>query len=542
MGYRIGTIIFLLAALYALLIVKIYNIQIIHGSNYQAEAAQYDEIAGLTTPQRGNIYFADNSGDQIPVALTKNFPIIYADPQTVSQSVKSGDTSAADIAQGLSGITGIDATRLQKLITQAGSIYVPLVHKASDSEVNALTTDPLPGIYVGQEKLRFYPLGPVASQVLGFVGPNSSGTGSSGHYGVEGFYNSTLAGGSDIDLTIDPNIQMEAENILNNLIQNNKATGGSVIVEDPMTGKILAMGASPDFDPNNYGASPISNFLNPTIQSVYEPGSIVKVLTMSAGLDSGKITASTTYDDKGYVDVNKAHITNYNLLIHGPYGPGTTMTEIIEHSINTGAIFVENQTGNSIFTNYMKRFGLDQKTGVDLPGEVTGNLNQLNPKSPQVDFDTAAFGQGISMTPLELVTAVSAIANGGTLMRPYVNSDLGPKAIGRAISTTTAEEVTNMMVDAVDLANVANINGYSLAGKTGSAYIPNLNQGGYQNELADSYIGFGPTSNPRFIALIRLNGLSVNSLAAESVVPAFRELSQYIINYYNIPPDRIPSQ
>jgi cell division protein FtsI/penicillin-binding protein 2 len=193
-----------------------------------------------------------------------------------------------------------------------------------------------------------------------------------------------------------------------------------------------------------------------------------------------------------------------------------------------------------VFTDYMKKFHLDQKTGIDLPGEVAGNLSQLNPKSPQIDFDTAAYGQGISMTPVELMTAIAGIANGGVMMRPYVNAASTPQVLGRAISASSAKQVTQMMTAAIDdVVGAPAISGYALAGKTGSAFIPNPKGGGYLNLLDDSYIGFGPTSNPRFVAFIRLNTLPVTSLAAESVVPAFKELAQYIINYYNIPPDRI---
>jgi cell division protein FtsI/penicillin-binding protein 2 len=300
------------------------------------------------------------------------------------------------------------------------------------------------------------------------------------------------------------------------------------------------MGATPDFDPNDYASSSVADFLNTNIQGVYEPGSIMKVITMSAGLDSGKLTPDETYDDKGSLVIDKSHITNYDLTTHGPYGPGTTMTEVIEHSINTGAIWAENQTGNDIFLSYLKKFGLGQKTGIDLPGEVVGGMSQLVPSSPQIDWDTAAYGQGISVTPMELVTAIAGIANGGVLMRPYINSSLQPQEIGRAISANTASQVTQMMVDAVDLAQVTNINGYSMAGKTGSAFIPNPAGGGYLDKLTDSYIGF-PAANPRFIAFMRLNTIPVTSLAQETVVPAWQQLAQYLINYYNIPPDRTTS-
>jgi cell division protein FtsI/penicillin-binding protein 2 len=214
------------------------------------------------------------------------------------------------------------------------------------------------------------------------------------------------------------------------------------------------------------------------------------------------------------------------------------MTEVIEHSINTGAIWAENATGNDIYLSYLKKFGLGDKTGIDLPGEVAGNLSQLQLNAPQVDWDTAAYGQGVAVTPVELVSAIAAIANGGTLMRPYLNAALQPQVIRRVISTSTAQQVTQMMVDAVDLAQVAEINGYAMAGKTGSAYIPNPAGGGYLNKLTDSYIGFGPTSDPKFIAFIRLNTIPVTSLAAETVVPAWNQLAQWIINYYNVAPDR----
>jgi cell division protein FtsI/penicillin-binding protein 2 len=344
--------------------------------------------------------------------------------------------------------------------------------------------------------------------------------------------------GQDLTVTIDPNIQIEAEKILDNLVKTTGATGGDVMVMDPKTGKILAMGGDPSFDPNSYSQFPLGDFLNTDVQGVYEPGSIMKVITMAAGIDAGKITPNTTYDDKGYVNIDHAHITNYNLTTQGAYGAGTTMTQVIEHSINTGAIWAENATGNSIYLSYLKKFGLGDKTGIDLPGEVSGNMSQLTLKAPQVDWDTAAYGQGVAVTPVELVSAISAIANNGVLMRPYLNAALQPQEIRQVISTSTSQQVTQMMVDAVDLAQVAEINGYTMAGKTGSAYMPNPNGGGYLNELTDSYIGYGPTSDPKFVAFIRLNTIPVTSLAAETVVPAWNQLAQWIINYYNIPPDR----
>ncbi len=515
-------------AAYAFLLFRVSQLQLVKNGYYTARAASEQSAAAALT--RGAIYFTDSDGTALPVAINKDFPTIYAVPSAV--------TDASEEANMLAGILGQPADALQVVLSKPRDNYELLVAKADASISDAISTINLPGIYVADDPARYYPLNAVAAQVLGFVGPDASSPGVSGHYGIEEYDNAALATGNDVTLTIDPNIQIESEKILRNLIAQNNATGGSIIVEDPKTGKILAMGGYPAFDPNDYASSSFANFLNPTVQSIYEPGSIFKVLTMAAGIDSGKITPTTTYNDTGKITVDGRTITNYDLKTRGPYGPGTTMTQVIEHSINTGAIFAENRTGNDTFEEYMKKFRVDQRTGIDLPGEVAGTINGLKPNAPQVNFDTVAYGQGVAVTPIELITAIGAIANGGVMMRPYLHADRSPQALGRVISASTAEQVTQMMVNAVDLAGIANISGYSLAGKTGSAFIPDLVRGGYTNQLIDSYIGFGPTSNPRFIALIRLNTLPETALAAQSVVPAFKELSQYIINYYNIPPDR----
>lgn len=538
MAYRFTIIVafFLLAFTY--LGFHLYQLQLVKGDYYYAQAESEQSAAASNNADRGAIYFTDNNGNTLPAAIDQEFPVIYAVPT----AVKDPATTAATFAP----ILNMPLATLQKIFSRSGDQYELLVNKADPAVAQKVTALNVPGVYTEFEPERYYPLSTVASQVLGYVGPNASNTGESGKYGLEKYYNNLLegnssagaAGGSDLTTTIDPNIQIEAEKILDNLVTTTGATGGDVMVMDPMTGKILAMGSDPNFDPNNYSQAPIANFLNTDVQGVYEPGSIMKVITMAAGIDSGKITPDTMYDDMGYVNIDHAHITNYNLTTEGAYGANTTMTEVIEHSINTGAIWAENATGNGIYLNYLKKFGLGDKTGVDLPGEVAGNLSQLTPNAPQVDWDTAAYGQGVAVTPVELVSAISAIANGGTLMRPYLNAALKPQVIRRVISTSTAQQVTQMMVDAVDLAQVAEINGYAMAGKTGSAYIPNPAGGGYLNELTDSYIGYGPTSNPKFIAFIRLNTIPVTSLAAETVVPAWNQLAQWIVNYYNIAPDR----
>ncbi len=537
MAYRFTFLIVALVGAYALLGFHLYQLQVVKGDYYFAKAQAQILASRGANGARGAIYFTDKDGRTLPAAVEKQFPVIYAVPKAIVDADEAANTVAP--------ILGMPVSTLKKVFSKPNDEYELLVRKADPAVVDQLTAKTndlhMKGIYADFAPARFYPLNAIASQLLGYVGPNASNTGESGHYGVEGFYDAALQGvASDITLTIDQNVQIEAEKILDNLVTSQKATGGSIIVADPQTGKIFAMASAPSFDANNYSASPLGDLINPVVQKIYEPGSVFKVLTMASGIDSGKLTPQTTYVDTGTVTVSGKKVANYDLVRHGPYGVAT-MTNVIEHSINTGAVFAESKVGNDIFTNYLKKFGLDGKSGVDLPGELSGSLRQLTPKAPQVAFATASYGQGVAVTPLELMNAIATIANGGNLMRPYVNAALAPQVIRRVISTSTAQQVTGMMLSAVDKAGVASIGGYSLAGKTGTAFIPNFVHGGYTDRVIDSFVGFGPTTNPRFVALIKIDSLPSTALAAESVVPAFRDIAQYLINYYNIPPDRIGS-
>jgi len=530
---------------YALVIMRLYDLQVASGDKYLARAGSEYATQRFLKANRGVIYFTDKENNLLPAATNKDFPLIYAVPTAIED--------ASEAANILAPILNRPIEELKKIFSKENDSYEVLAHKADTELADKVSALKIKGIYVDNEPGRFYPLKDAASQVLGFVGPKNDVVGDVGKYGLEVYYDDSLRGkqgeisdgkvirptpGKELVLTIDSNIQIEAEKVLANLISQYSASSGAIIVEDPKTGKILAMTGSPSFDPNNYSSSPVSAFLNPVVQQIYEPGSVFKVITMAAGIDSGKITPQTTYVDTGSLKLNGYTIQNYDIKKHGPYGLAT-MTNVIEHSINTGAVFAERQIGREIFTTYLKNFGFGEKTGIDLPGELSGDIRQLNPKSRDVTFATASYGQGVAVTPIELITAMAAIANGGNLMRPYVNASLAPEVIRRVLSADTAKQATDMMISAVDKAGVAKINGYTIAGKTGSAFIPDFKHGGYTDTLIDSYVGFGPTSDPRFIVLIKLDGLDSSQLAALSVVPAFRDLASFILNYYGVEPDRL---
>jgi cell division protein FtsI (penicillin-binding protein 3)/stage V sporulation protein D (sporulation-specific penicillin-binding protein) len=543
MGFRFSILIIIITVGASLLLFNFYQIQIVKGSYYLARAETQFAAGGFFDAQRGAIYGTDKNGNPIPLVINKDYPLIFAVPKEIAD--------IQEVANQLAPLINQPVSQLEKILSKSNDSYELLERKADPNVAQQISDLNLKGIYSTYESDRFYPFASVASQVLGFVGYDSQSVGESGRYGVEKFYNSSLSGqsgslngnkvvspqqGEDLTLTIDPNIENEAEMVLKNLVSQYKATGGEVIINDPQSGKILAMGSVPNFDPNNYSSSEIGNFLNPVVSKIYEPGSIFKPITMAIGIDAGKITPDTTYVDNGHLVVDGHVIKNWDLKAHGK----VTMTTVIEDSLNTGAAFAEKQTGNQLFRQGVLNFGFDKITGIDLPGEVAGDVRQLKDNAPQIVYSTASFGQGIAVTPIEMVAAMSAIANGGKLMRPYVNAALQPETISQPISASAASQVTQMMVAAIDNARVADLSGYSLAGKTGTAQIPDHIHGGYYSDkYIDTYIGFGPASNPKFLIFIKIDDPFGNPFAAETVVPAFKELAQFMINYYNIPPDRI---
>ncbi|MDP3991864.1 MAG: penicillin-binding protein 2 [Candidatus Colwellbacteria bacterium] len=544
MGLRITVLVGIFALLYGALGFRMYDLQLRQGEALSAKAASIHELAGKLTPKRGSVYFTDKDGGRIPAGINKDYPSIYAIPKEVTDP-----QGAAGI---LAGITGKNESELVKILSKEDDPYEPLVKKATDEQVALLKKYDLKGIYIGDEPARFYLLGRIASHLVGFTSivDDAFGLGA-GQYGVESQYNKELTGrpgktrgdrllikpknGEDIYLTIDRNIQVQAESILSRLISQYGAVGGTVIVMEPKTGKVLAMLSKPDFDPNSYGHYEINTFLNPSVQSVYEPGSIFKVITMSAGIDSGKITPDTTFVDPGSLTLNGKTIRNWDLKAYGK----VTMTNVIEKSINTGAAFAERTTGHNIFHDYLVKFGFKESTGIDLPGEIVGSLRPLEEDVRDINYATASYGQGVSLTPIRLITAVAAIANGGVLMRPYTNAESQPKVVRRVISEETSRKVIGMMVSAVDKAQIARIPGYNVAGKTGTGFVPNFSTGGYTDEVINTYIGFAPAYDPQFIILIRLDKPAGGPLAGLTVVPAFRELAEFIINYYSIPPDNL---
>lgn len=406
---------------------------------------------------------------------------------------------------------------------------------------------------------RFYPEGKLASSVVGFLG--FQGKNRIGQYGLEEYYEPWLSGqvgfknflskvglaessaaGSSLVLTIDKNIQFFIETKLAELVKKWSAQGGSIIVQDPQSGAILAMANYSDFDPNQYSKYPLETFINSAVQRPFEPGSSFKPITMAAALDSGAVKPETGYFDSGEIKVGSSTIRNYDLKSNG----WQTMTQVLEKSINTGAVFAMRQTGQDKFLEYVQRFRFGEKTDVDLAGEAKGDIRNLF-SGREINFITASFGQGISVTPLQLVNSYSAIANGGRLMRPYVvekiikangeSVEITPEVVNEPITAETAKTLTSMLVLVIDNGSIkkAKVSGYKIAGKTGTAQEAKP-EGGYADFFIHNLVGFAPAENPRFTLLVKLDRPQGIETAAVSLADSFGDISRYLINYYGIPP------
>ncbi|MDI6734154.1 MAG: penicillin-binding protein 2 [Patescibacteria group bacterium] len=528
MAFRLISLALFFTLLFSALGLKLYKLQIEKSAEYIERAHAQQEILKELEFRRGQFFFTDKNNANISVAFNKDYPVIYASPEDIED--------VEFFAEKVSSALGLDRVKLAEDIKKSVSKrFKPIVEKATDEQVNRIRDLKIKGIYDNVKQYRFYPSYELGAHVLGFVGVNEYYSEPTGLYGAEKYFSEDLVSGKDIKLTIDRVIQARAEQVIDELVKKFEAVGGTVIVQDPKTGKILAMVSKPSFDPNNYNNFPLGSFQNPAVQYVYEPGSVFKPLTMAAGIDTGAFTTSTTFIDTGSVTLNGKTIKNWDNKAHGK----VTMTNVIERSINTGAVFAEQKIGNSKFLEYLKKFGFGEKTNIDLPDEVYGSLKNIERKEVRaIDFATASYGQGTSVTPVQLITAFSSLANGGLLMRPFINSELKPYVVRRVIEEKTASQVVGMMEFAVEKAGVATIPGFRIVGKTGTAFVPDFVKGGYSEEFIHSYVGFAPVTDPKFVILIKLDKPKAE-LAGMTVVPAFKDLAQYILNYLNAAPDKL---
>jgi cell division protein FtsI (penicillin-binding protein 3)/stage V sporulation protein D (sporulation-specific penicillin-binding protein) len=539
----------------ATIIGRLIYIQIFNYKLYKALAQGQQNLLVEVQGKRGEI-FLENGNGLLPLAINKTWQFCYLSPKEIKDKEEA--------AKKISDILNLKKDEILAKIENEETLFVKIKSKLTDEEIENLKKSNLVGIYLGEETLRYYPQDMFLSQVIGFLGGEGKG-----QYGLEGFYDEILRtdseflegkrsfGGNlilsnsknlledqkekDLILTIDYNIQFKAEKLLSEQKEKLEFERGQIIVADPKTGKILAMANFPNFDPNSYSEeTDMKIFQNPTIQEIFEPGSVFKPIVMAAALNEEKITPQTIYQDPGIIKIGGSTIDNYGKK---KYPGDITMTEVLEKSINTGAVFAERQVGHDAFLKYIEKFGFFEKTGIDLQEEIFSQNEELK-KGYEINFATASFGQGIAITPIQLVRAFSAIANGGKLVKPYLVENLAPKENSEnfIISRKTSSQLVTMMVSVVEkgFATRAKVPGYYIAGKTGTAQIPwsslDIEKRGYSDKTIQTFVGFAPAFDPKFLILIKLD--NPNTKTAEySAVPIFGELAKYIINLWQIPPD-----
>lgn len=564
-------IVFLNACVFLLggiIIVRLFDLQILNYKFYSALASGQHEIYKELFPERGKIFIKDNllnPNNLYPVAINQSLFMVYADPR----KIKNPDETARKLAE----ILELEEESLKLKLEKTDDPYEPLKHKVNEETIQKIKDLNLEGINFKTEVFRYYPEKNIGSHVLGFVGFDENKQ--SGRYGIEGYFDEELAGkagylesekdvagrlipiasrkikkaenGSDLILTIDRNIQFVACNKLNEAVLKHGADGGSVIVLDPKTGAVLAMCSYPDFDLNDYSkVNDIKVFNNPAIFNQYEPGSIFKVITMAAALDTGKVAPNTTYNDEGSVKIGDFIIKNSDLKAHGVQ----TMSQVLDESLNTGAVFAVKQIGNEIFRKYVEDFGFGLLTGIELDSEVSGDIRSLNKKG-EIFTATASFGQGISVTPLQIVTAYAAIANGGQIVKPYIVDEIiksngerikiQPKVLRQVISSRTATLLGGMLVSVVENGHgkKAAVPGYYVAGKTGTAQVPKKDGVGYETDITiGSFVGFAPVENPKFVMLVKIDHPRTTIWAEATAAPLFGDIAKFVLNYLKVPPSR----
>lgn len=553
---------FCIFLVFGAVIYRLFLIQVLQRDFYRALAQDQNQTLEKLVPQRGDILMQDKNGSLSPLAVNREYPAVFLVPKEIQEKEKTSEI--------LSGILGIEKEIILNKINKENDPYESLKSRLDDSSAEEISKQNLKGVYLTSEKLRWYPQEGLASHLLGFLG--FKGDQKVGRYGVEEYYEEALAGkpglvradkdargkwimtgdyelepaqdGSQLVLTIDPNVQFMAEQNLREVLEKWQSPSGSMIVQDPKTGAIKAMVSFPNFNPNEYSkVENIDDFLNPVTQKIFEPGSVFKPITMAAALDTGKINPDTTYVDSGSIQIKGYKISN---AADRSYGL-STMTKVLEKSINTGVVFAERQAGDENFKQYVEAFGFNRPTGIDLSGETSGDTRNLK-SNREIDFATASFGQGVAVTPLEITTAIGAIANDGKMMRPYVlekkiNSDgrqeiTKPEIIRQVISEKTADKLTSMLVSTVRNGyDKIKIKGYFIAGKTGTAQVPDKEKGGYGDQTVHSFVGYAPAYDPKFIIFIKMDYPKGITFASDSLGPVFANMAKYLFTYYEIPPE-----
>ncbi len=534
---------------------RMFQLQVLKKEELYRLAAQQHRVQIPIIPKRGTIY--DSKENELAVSIEVDS--VYADPRKIIELDKT--------VQSLASVLQIDRQELMKRLKR-GRSFEWVQRKISPKEAEQIKSLQLPGIYFLKENRRFYPNGPLAAHVIGFVGLDSKGL-----EGVEYQYDSFLQGNHEvmtwvrdahgreialgdfhtrgeshlrnIILTLDQPIQHIAERELRNAVEKWGAKGGMVIAMDPFTGKVLAMASYPSFDPNQFIQYRSRNWRNRAIADTFEPGSLFKTFLAAAAIEEKAVKPSDSF----YCENGEYVVYDRAIHDHSKYG-WLTFQQIIKFSSNIGASKVGEKIGKERFYQYIKAFGFGEKTRVGLPGEEKGRVHHPRYWVP-ITLSTISFGQGVSVTGIQLATALSAIANGGMLMKPYVveritdekgqiTQSFQPEVVRRVISEGTAKTLSNLLKTATEKGGTGEMavpNGYEVAGKTGTAQKPDPLMGGYSEDRSISgFMGFAPIDRPKLVVLVVIDEPQGNSYGGVVAAPVFRTIIEKALPHLNIFP------
>lgn len=548
-----------------IILARLFILQIGNYSKFSAMAEEQHKGHSELVAKRGEIYLKSGDG-RYPLAVNREYMMVFLEPKLVEERDR--------VISELSYILGMERGQIENKLSDPEDMYEIVKKRISEDEVNRIRDLKLKGVRLMPEIYRYYPGEELASQIIGFVG--SDGEKQIGRYGLEAYWEEELKGkngslsqerdsagrwisisdremvppedGVDLVLTIDETVQYEIEKILKATMEKHQADGGSILVQEPETGKILAMANYPNFNPNEFNkVEDMNAFLNSAISSTYESGSVFKTFTLASGIDAGVISPNTTYVDTGVISEAGYNIKNSDGKAYGEQ----TMTQVLEASLNTGVIFVEKLLGNARFKDYILKFGFGEKTGINLPGELAGNITNLKNLKSHIQFFTASYGQGLTVTPLQVLNAYSAIGNGGNLMKPQIiekmiysdgtEKTIEPEIIRPVIKKETSEQVKNMLESVVvnGHGKRAAVSGYRVGGKTGTAQVAKKDSVGYEDGVTiGSFAGLAPLEKPRFAVIVKIDNPKDVLWAESSAAPAFGEVMRFLLTYYNVEPSQ----
>ncbi len=558
----ISVLIFLFAGI---LIAKLFLVQVVNNNLYIERADKQYATPQSDIFNRGSIFFSKK--DQSLVAAA-----------TVSSGFKialntSKITDLEYLYESLKPYLKMEKDTFMYRANKKNDPYEEVATHLNKEQISEIENLKLPGVSIFKDNWRFYPGGDLAAHTLGFLA--FKGDDKAGQYGLERFYEKILSkpkgeiyvnffaevfsnirdtisvsenNQGSIITTIEPTTQQTLESEL--LATLNKWKGDQVggIIINPQNGEIYAMAGAPTFDLNNFeNVADPGVYRNPIIENVFEFGSVIKPLVVAGALDSGVIKSDSTYLDEGVVTVDKKQIYNFDKKGRGL----VTIQKVLDESLNTGMVYVENKLGHDKFRSYMKSYGIGEKTNIDLPNETYGLIKNLD--SPRnIEYANAAFGQGIALTPIGAARAFSSLANGGNLINPHlvkqikydngITKKIEYPIIGKpVIRKETSEEITRMLVHVFEAydGGAHRLEHYSVATKTGTAQVAKKEGGGYyENRHMHSFFGYFPAYDPKFLVLLFIENPKGVKYASQTLIPPFVNITKFLLNYYNIPPDR----